>query len=94
MTTNPTTATEMILAHQYARRMVVAEIKRQGYKITSYEVREITALAKDYLAKPADHPFKALAEARAPIPLRGPQSYPQLGKIMTRPGVIVGALVQ
>jgi hypothetical protein len=93
MTTKPTTATEVVLVRQYARRAVVAEIKRQGYRIASYEASEITALAKDYLAKPR-HPFKALAEARAPIPLRGPQSYPQLGKIMTRPGVIVGALVQ
>jgi hypothetical protein len=64
MTTNPTTATEMILAHQYARRMVVAEIKRQGYKITSYEAREITALAKRYFS---DHEAECLTWAAQTI---------------------------
>jgi hypothetical protein len=44
----PRTATglEHTLALQHARREVTEWIKRHGYKITAYEAREISALAR------------------------------------------------
>ena len=64
MTMEPTTATEMVLARQYARRALVAEIKRQGYRITSTTASEITAAAKRYLS---ENEAQCLADAAAVI---------------------------
>jgi hypothetical protein len=43
---------------------VTDEIKRQGYKIKSYEASEVTALAKAYLEK---HPAEYFARAAQTI---------------------------
>jgi hypothetical protein len=54
-------AIEWTLAQQQARKHVVEEIKRRGYKLAEYEARDITVLAKDYLTQ---HPSQCFARAR------------------------------
>jgi hypothetical protein len=59
-----TTAVEWTLAFHHARKLVTNEIKRQGYKIASYDASEIAALAKAYLAR---HPAECLSWAAQTI---------------------------
>jgi hypothetical protein len=54
-------AIEWTLAQQQARKHVVEEIKRRGYKLAEYEARDITALAREYLTQ---HPSQCYARAR------------------------------
>jgi hypothetical protein len=39
------------LAFYRARKLVVGELKRQGYRYTTYEASEIATLARDYLSR-------------------------------------------
>jgi hypothetical protein len=58
------TGLERVLAFYHARRIVVAEIKRQGYKLTSTTASEIAAAAKRYLS---ENEAQCLAHAAAVI---------------------------